>query len=353
MKIASGLSRQIILSMSAVVLSVVLLVILGSYVFYALFWTYLKPSDSPLDHWLPTGPELTWMILTTLAALSLGVVVAGKLSRRILLPLNSVAENLRRVAQGDLTARADADDRSVGEAVLLVNDFNIMAERLQRTTQDQIFWNAAIAHELRTPVTILRGRLQGLAEGIFPPSIPQFNSLLAQVENLTRLIEDIRVVSMADSGHLELQIRQVNFCTEIITIIQLLETDLQAAGFVLVLDLDDTLVNCDPQRIRQALLALMENARRHAVPGCLRIKTYRSSGQYHLLVEDEGPGIDETFIEHAFDAFQRGEQSRSRKSGGSGLGLAVVRAIAKAHGGTAVCHRSTKGGTVFELSWPV
>lgn len=348
MKLTKGLSRQIILSMSAVVLGVMLLVVLGSLVFYAFFW----PSPGcPTDRWMPSGPEWIWISLTTCAGLGVGVAAAVKLSRRILAPLNSVAESLRKVARGDLEARAVADDHSLHEAASLVDDFNTMAERLQRMTREQEFWNAAIAHELRTPVTILRGRLQGLAEGIFAPDPSLFRSLLAHVEGLTHLIEDLRVVGLADSGHLELCWQDIDLATEIGAVTRLLESGLHSAGFELVLDLEDQRVCCDPVRIRQALLALLENVRCHATPGLVRIQTRVEDGICHLRVEDEGPGIDETMVARVFEAFKRGEHSGSAQKGGSGLGLAVVRAIAQAHGGRAVCRRAAKGGTLFELSW--
>lgn len=352
MRLPKGLSRQIVLSMTAVVLSAVLLSILGSYAFYALLLLY-PPTNMPSpDDWMPSGPEWAWMALTTLAAVVLAVMVAIKLAHRILAPLTSVAESLRRVAQGDLSARAVNEDRSLGEATVLVDDFNTLAERLQRMVQDQIFWNAAIAHELRTPVTILRGRLQGLAEGVFKADAEQFNRLLAQVEGLNHLIEDLRVVGLADSGHLELQWREANLAEEVQAVVQLLAPALQATGFAVEVDLYGGPVNCDPTRIQQALLALLENARRHAEPGALYIQLRVQHDQYKLTVEDGGPGIDTALAEHIFDAFQRGEQSRSRESGGSGLGLAVVRAIALAHGGKASCRTSAKGGSAFELVWP-
>jgi len=353
MRLPRGLSRQIVLSMSAVALVVTLLCVLGSYAFYALWLAYSPESvPPPSDTWMPTAPEWAWVALTTCAALGLAVVVAVKLARRILLPLTSVAESLRRIAQGDLDARAIGEDRSLGEAALLVDDFNTMAERLQRMVQEQLFWNAAIAHELRTPVTILRGRLQGLAEGVFAPDATQFRSLLAQVEGLSRLIEDLRVVGLADSGHLDLHWREVELSEEVEAVAGLLAPALREAGFSMNVNLQAGRVRCDPQRIRQALLALLENARRHAMPGILRVESRLAHGQCLLRVEDGGPGIAPEFAERLFDAFQRGERSRSREGGGSGLGLAVVRAIAQAHGGQASCRPSPRGGSVFEIRWP-
>ncbi|SEI18500.1 ATP-binding protein [Pseudomonas fuscovaginae UPB0736] len=352
MKIANSLSRQIILSMSAVVMCVIALALVGSYVFYALLWMFWPPTDIDMDEWLPSGMEWAWMGLITCISLAVGAVVAIKLSRRILMPLNSVAASLRRLADGDLDARAMASDRSLAEATLLVDDFNSMATRLKRMAEEQSFWNAAIAHELRTPLTILRGRLQGLAEGVFTPDQAQFYSLLSQVEGLTRLIEDLRVVGLADNGYLEVDIRKADLAEEIEADAALFEPELLASGFALHLDLLKRPLQCDPARIRQALLAMLENLRQHATPGNVSVRLSSQHGLNVLSVADEGPGIDEDFATHIFEPFQRGESSRSRAQGGSGLGLAVVRAIALAHAGTVTCRNLENGGTEFELSWP-
>lgn len=267
------------------------------------------------------------------------------------MPLNSVAENLRKLADGDLDVQAVAGDESIGEAAILVNDFNSMAQRLKRMAQEQAFWNAAIAHELRTPLTILRGRLQGLAEGVFEPDTAQFYSLLGQVEGLARMIEDLRVVGLGDSGYLEINVQEADLAAGVEDDVRLFEPSLAAAGFTLQLDLQRRILRCDPARIRQALLALLDNVRRHATPGNVNVHLSTRDGVHYLRVRDDGPGIDEDFATHLFEAFQRGENSRSRAQGGSGLGLAVVRAIAIAHGGAVTCRKMENGGTLFELSW--
>lgn len=348
-----GLSRQIARSMMAIAFGVTLLVLLTSYAFYFLWKTYW-PENFSADNWVPTTPEWLWMIGTTLAGLVLAVIVAVNLSRRILVPLNSVADGIRRVAQGDLTARADAGDRSLGEAALLADDFNALANTLQRMTEEQTFWNAAIAHELRTPVTILRGRLQGLAEGVFLPDKGLFRTLLSQVEDLARLIEDLRVVGLAESGHLDLQIRETNLDSEVETVVAFCSDALQLSKQQPVLEQQAGMVHCDPMRIRQALLALVENARRHGVAGTVRIQTKRDSSWIYLSVEDDGPGVAEDFAPHVFTAFRRNPAvPNTEERRGSGLGLAVVAAIAHAHGGQAVCQPTARGGSRFELSWPV
>lgn len=351
MKAPYSLRRQIVFSLSVMVLGVILLSIVGTYLFYELASTYAPGSIS--ETWMPSGVELIWIVGTTLTALSMAGYVAFRLSRRILTPLNSVAQNLREVAQGNLHARATAGEYALGETALLVHDFNTLAERLQNMTREQQFWNAAVAHELRTPVTILRGRLQGLAEGVFTPTPDMFEGLLRQVEGLGRLIEDLRVLSLNDSGHLQLDLAPTDLAAEVSATVQVYAGNLHARGFQLVLELEElSLIVCDAFRIRQALIAMLENALTHADPGSLRIGTRIVNDVCELSVEDQGPGIGPDIAPHVFQAFRRGDPSRSRNSGGSGLGLAVVKAIAEAHGGEAVCQPSANGGTSFMLRWP-
>lgn len=352
MKPAPGLRRQIIHALGLMALGIISLAVIGTYVFYAIAVTYLPGSIS--ESWIPSRVEMIWVGSTILIALGMALYVAVRLSRRILTPLNSVANSLREVAQGRLDARVPIDEQAIGETAQLVRDFNTMAERLQSMTREREFWNAAIAHELRTPVTILRGRLQGLAEGVFLPDRELFESLLRQVEGLTHLIEDLRVLSLNDSGHLELQRSEVRLADELAVVLDAFASPLAASGFMLKRELDAELpVCCDALRIRQALMALLENAQKHAVPGMLTVRLQRSGALCTLSVEDEGPGIGEEVAAYIFDAFRRGDPSRSRKSGGSGLGLAVVKAIAEAHGGSALCQSNGRGGTTFLLSWPI
>ncbi|MGL4693770.1 MAG: histidine kinase dimerization/phospho-acceptor domain-containing protein, partial [Stenotrophomonas maltophilia] len=219
----SGLSRHIVLSMSMMVLAVIVMVILSSYLLYAVLVAFYPGGvDEPVS-WVPSGPELVWMVGVTLIGLTLAVAASVRLSQRILTPLNAVVDSIGRLADGDLGARATVGDRSLGEVALLVDDFNAMARRLQNIEADRVMWHAAIAHELRTPVTILRGRLQGLAEGVFAPDEGQFRSLLAQVEGLSRLIEDLRVLSLADSARLEVRRARNDVVQEVHSVMTLVD----------------------------------------------------------------------------------------------------------------------------------
>ena len=349
----TGLNRQIVLSMSVLMVSSILLIWMGSWIFFAVAFKIDPNMLSEPDDWSPSTVEWLWIFAITIFGLLLAAFFAIKLASRILKPINSVMDSVRRVAHGDLSARAFAGDRSLGETAMLVDDFNSMAERLQRAAKESETWNAAIAHELRTPVTILRGTLQGVVDGVFKPEEVPFSSLLSQVEDLGRLIEDLRTLSLADSGYMQLRMAWTDLTLEIEEVGRLLAPEMEAAGFSLQLQLSDHPVCCDAARIRQIVLALLDNARRYAHPGLLRLRTRVQAGQYYLSVEDAGPGIAEELAPHVFEAFRRGDSARVDLNAGSGLGLAVVEAIARAHGGSAVCTRGKAGGSLFTIKWPV
>lgn len=349
---APSISREMVRSMS--ILAIALSVIYCSSA-YAFYWLLLKhnPSIGSLSCvWMPTIPELAWMASIALCGVLMAFFISIKLAKRILQPIQSVLENVRRVADGDLSARATADAGALGETHLLVDRFNAMAERLEHSAKEVATWNAAIAHELRTPVTVLKGRLQGLADGVFAPEEAQFRSLLAQVDGLSRLIEDLRMLSLFEAGRMQLQLAPADLVSEIRGVVALLAPDAEKLGFRIVVDLVDRPITCDAARIRQALLALLDNAWRYAQPGEVRIETRISDSQCRLCVEDSGPGLDDDIAASAFDT-RPVSNWQPRVKGGSGLGLTVVRAIAEAHGGTAAYCRSRRGGALFEIAWPV
>ncbi|MBN4958945.1 ATP-binding protein [Stenotrophomonas maltophilia] len=350
----SGLSRHIIVSMSLMVIGVIVMMILSSWLLYAVLVEFFPGSTEEPESWLPTGPELAWMVGVILTGLALAIAASFRLAHRILSPLNSLVDSVRALASGDLGARASVEENSPGEVATLVEDFNAMARRLQHMESERAMWHAAIAHELRTPVTILRGRLQGLAEGVFHPDESQFRSLLAQVEGLSRLIEDLRVLSLSDNARLDVRRARTDVVAEVHSVMTLVDPQFRAAGFVLELETsrEEHNAHCDPTRLRQALLALLENARRYASPGKVRIAVHDTPGHVQVAIEDEGPGIDPGLHVDIFTPFMRADGSRSRQGGGSGLGLAVVKAIADAHGGHAYCTPGSCGGSRFVIELP-
>jgi len=349
--VRAGLRYQIAKAFAAMALAMMVLSIAGSYVFYALASSFAP--DMLSSTWVPSRAELVWIVVTVAAGVLLSIGVGVALSKRILTPLNSVAAHLREIANGNLDARVRLDARASAETRELAQDVNALAERLQHAVREQEFWNAAVAHELRTPVTVLLGRLQGLADGVFTADRATLDGLLRQANGLSRLVDDLRVISLGESRHLELSIEPVDVARVLEDVRELYAQRLMGTGFDLQIRCDVPCpVDCDPQRVRQALIALMDNAMTHATPGVLLLYAGREDDDVIVGVSDAGPGIAPDALARVFQPFWRGDASRARTRGGSGLGLAVVEAIAHAHGGQAGARIAVSGGTDVFLRWP-
>ena len=346
---AGGLGRQITLSMVVATVASVVVTISSLYLFYGVVIRFAPSLLFPESgEWLPSGLEWVMILLMCGVAICIAVFVSVRLARRIVAPLVSVAESARRISHGDLKARAVSGDQSLSEAAMLVDNFNLLAERLERAGEAVTHWNATIAHELRTPVTILSGRLQGLADGVFKPDPPLLRSLVSQVHSLAGLIEDLRTVSLFEGGRLDMRFQPVELSEEIGAVVRLLQPGLESAGFTIQPELEPGICEVDPARIKQAVMALLENVKRHARPGLVRVILRLDPQTVKISIVDQGPGLDPDFAPYAFEPFRRYiEQAGPNK--GSGLGLSVVMTIAKAHGGSAM-YETIDGGACFMLS---
>lgn len=341
-------TQLVVAMMSVVVLSMALSVLAFEIVYFTLFTMGLPGIQSVQELYLnPT--DIAILAVSIMVGVTLASLLAIRIARQTLRPMRSVEQALRSIAQGDLSARAGEDANAPREAAALVEDFNRMALRLEQASNNISTWNAQIAHELRTPLTVLGGKLQGVVDGVFPPDERLFATLLVQVEALKRLVEDLRVVSLADSGHLALRLEHVQPAQEVQALIDLLQPALEDAGFEIFVTAETGEALIDSGRVRQALLALVENARVHAPPGALHVRTTLSRDRVVFEVADAGTGLPVDFLPDAFRPFERPAMAKGRR--GSGLGLSVVRAIALAHGGTASFQRR-QGLSTFILDLP-
>lgn len=346
----SPLGRQIIRSVVIIALGSVLMTTAASYLLYGFILRFAPESFLPEPNWIPSGIEWVVIGLVSLLAAIVAAYAAQGLARRILAPIISVAENARRMAAGDLTARAESEETALSELSILVDDFNLLGTRLEMASHAVTQWNATIAHELRTPVTILRGRIQGLADGVFKPEPQLLRSLETQIVSLARLIDDLRTVTLFDCGQLRADMQQLNLADSVLGCVEFMRPDLEKAGFNIVTAIDAVTCMADPARIRQALMALLENVRRHASPGRILVTLRRSNQTILLNVQDTGPGLMPEFEKHAFDVFER-YMEKGGVMKGSGLGLSVVRAIADAHDGEA-SYATVAGGASFTIAFP-
>jgi two-component system, OmpR family, sensor histidine kinase AdeS len=287
------------------------------------------------------------------ASLLAGILIALIIAPRIGRPLEAVSAAAQRVADGDLSARIDAKAGGVGETANLIDSFNRMASSLERFQRQSVESSAAIAHELRTPLTILQGRLQGMVEGVFETKPRDLEGLIDQVESLSRIVSDLNIVSLAQAGRLSVHQEPVWLEESMASLLHTVMPDLEKAGLIVEADLRPANGFADASRVRQAALVLIENVKRHAAAGgSIRVETGVDERQAFIRVLDRGPGINPDSADRMFEPFWRSEASRSRATGGSGLGLSVVASIASAHGGSVSAAPRDGGGAVFELRLP-
>jgi two-component system sensor histidine kinase AdeS len=348
-----GLRRRIALAMVGVT-ALALIVTIGGLLALRLGMAYFFPGILPdyEDVRMSAGEGMAMILLGVIGLI--GAAYAGdRLARRIARPVEAVAGAARRLAEKSTFSPEEIpEDCAFEETAQLVDDFNEMARRIDQGINEARILNLAIAHELRTPLTIVQGRLQGFIDGVFTPNDAAFRALIDQVEGLARTADDLRTISLAAADRLELRITTVDLGAEAASVVEVMRPDFIEAGMTLELDASTSLVPGDAQRIRQALIALLDNARRYAAKGRVVVQIRSTRDMGILRVKDEGPGMPPEFVSRAFTLFERGEESRSRSSGGSGLGLSVVEAIMTAHGGAVRIDNDVGAGATFELSLP-
>ncbi|MFC6748723.1 ATP-binding protein [Deinococcus aquaticus] len=279
-------------------------------------------------------------------------LLAWLLARRIAQPVSAVSRAASRLAGGDLSARAPMQT-SEREMAALAQSFNEMAENLQLLEQERQQAVADIAHELRTPIAVMQARLDALEDGVYPLNTEQITLLSTQTQLLTRLVGDLRTITLAEGGKLALDPCPLDLGTLGRDVVGDLQDRAAARGVLLSVQAAETLIHGDPVRVRQITTNLVDNALRHA-RSRVSVQIEAVQGQALLHVEDDGPGVPEDSREAVFTRFTRLDGSRTRDTGGSGLGLAIVRALAAAHGGAAHLSGSASlGGARFTVTIPV
>jgi two-component system, OmpR family, sensor histidine kinase AdeS len=293
------------------------------------------------------------LVVLSVFAATLGAALSLVLADRLARPIEEVVGAAQKIAKGDLTARAQITRTSVGESAQLVSDFNHMAAALEGFEREMNESSAAIAHELRTPLTVLRGYVQGSIDGVFPATEAHMALLLVHIESLSRVVDDLQTLTLSKTGGLTMSMETIDASQEIATLLDAMEPAVKAVGMTIQRELATTPILADPVRLRQAVAALIDNARNYAAAGCvITVQTQAVRAGVIVRVLDRGPGLPEAHLVRSFDRFWRGEPSRGKHSGGSGLGLSVVKAIAAAHGGEARLNNRPSGGLSVEITLP-
>ncbi|RGP35422.1 ATP-binding protein [Pseudotabrizicola alkalilacus] len=347
---AGSLNARITRTMIGLTLTAFAVVFLGLTAYFLFIYEWLYPDAAYDENWRLGDTVMVGVLLSV--ALMAASLIGWRLARRIVAPLKTVAGAARLIATGDFSARAEVLHDSYGEAGALVADFNLMAERLQRAEAELTYSNSAIAHELRTPLTILRGRLQGLSDGVFEPTPQLYERLISHVDDLSRIVDELRALALSNAGQLDLICTQADLGAEAAVTLASLESDLSGAGITLTRTLHPATTFADGARLRQAFVAVLENCRRYAPGSAVHVETGVEGDTVYFRCTDTGLGLSEENRARAFDRFWRADESRGRSLGGSGLGLPIVRAIARAHGGEALILPSERSGLAVEIRLP-
>jgi two-component system sensor histidine kinase BaeS len=302
---------------------------------------------------LPSGaPPLTGPIVGVMvvALAVLGLTVAARVIRRVALPLGDIMEAAGRVADGDYAARVA--EHGPRELRALARAFNSMAARLEKNEEQRRRLLADITHELRTPLTVIQGSLEGLLDGVYPRDDEHLASLLDEAHVLSRLIEDLRTLSLAEAGALVLKREPTDLAALLGETTASFRAQAEAAGVSLEMEAapDLPLLELDPVRLREVAGNLIANALRYTPRGgCIRLECSldKSNGDVAVSVSDTGRGIAPEELPHIFDRFYKSADSR-----GSGLGLAIAKNLVAAHGGEITAESTAGQGTTFRFTLP-
>jgi signal transduction histidine kinase len=295
-----------------------------------------------------------FLLLGGSVAIVIALLLTFVLSRRMSSPIDVLANAARRLGRGDLSQRVQFQGK--GEVAALAQAFNSMAADLERAEQLRRNLVADVAHELRTPLSNIQGYLEAIRDRVMKPNVATIRSLNEEAVLLSRLVNELQELSLAEAGELKL-VYQAEDITELVK--QAMTTwrpKIEAKEISLSLDLPDNLppVNIDWQRVNQVLHNLLENAVAHTRKGgTINVSAITQGDWVEVYVSDTGEGIPAEDLPHIFERFYRVDKSRARATGGSGLGLTIAKRLVEAHGGKITVQSELGKGSRFSFTLPI
>jgi two-component system sensor histidine kinase BaeS len=311
------------------------------------------------------GAALVWLLLSVTGAVgsaplaraisgaglvlgALALVAAWIALRRLAPPATRLVDASRRIEDGDYSARVPV--RGPSELRSLARAFNAMSSRLEADEARRRSVLADVAHELRTPITVIRGQAEGIVDGVYPADAEQMRPVLAATRTLEVLVDDLRTLALAEVGTLHLQREPVDLSVLVHDTLAPFADTARAAGARLSAHVEPPalVVEVDAVRLGSVLANLVANSLRHVhAGGEVRVEASRRGGSVRIVVRDDGDGIPADMLPRVFDRFVKGAGSP-----GSGLGLAIVRDIVDAHGGRVAVESTPGAGTEVEIDLP-
>jgi len=291
-------------------------------------------------------PSFPFFLIPIGIVVLIAIAVGGGM-RRMTRPMNNLIEAARRIESGDYSAQVpewgSQDIRSVAHA------FNSMSARLKSMDEQRRSFMADVTHELRTPLSVIRGQAEAISDGMYPADAEHLAPILDATQTLDRLVEDLRTLVLTDAGNLVLHKEQTDLGTLVRDTVESFQAQAESAGISLTTEIADKIatVEVDPARIRQVIGNLLSNAIRHTSKGgSVKVSVGSSGDQVITTVADTGEGIPPDLLPHVFDRFVKGPNST-----GSGLGLAIARDIVNLHSGH-ISATSGASGTTLTVTLP-
>ena len=288
--------------------------------------------------------------------LILSGIISFFLSKHLLAPVQRLTAGMKSLTSLEFGTRIDV--RTGDELGQLASGFNAMAQTLERYEKMRQQWISDIAHELRTPLSILRGEIEAIQDGIHEMNPDILNSLHQETLYLSKIVADLHELSLAEAGALFFKKDPVNPLRVLKETIDIFRTKFDQHQIAIRENLEDDpniIFIGDADRLAQLFANLLENTLRYAtkIPATLKIWRSRTENQLVLFFEDSGPGVPEESLERLFDRLYRVDPARTRAKGGSGLGLSICKNIVEAHGGTIKALNATAGGLRIEIMFPL
>jgi signal transduction histidine kinase len=281
------------------------------------------------------------------------LVLGFLLSRRVVTPLAEVIAAAEQVTEGNLSTRVSV--QGPHDLRALSDSFNQMAEVLESNDRERRAMLADIAHELRTPLSVLRGRLEGVMDGIYPADEGHIAPALEETYLLERLVDDLHLLTLAETRQLTFEKKEIDLGELAGRVLSLFQAQAVESGIELALEsvTPVAMATLDPQRTEQVVGNLVSNAL-HFTPreGRIWIEVQRGQGTVSLTVNDNGPGVPEDQLALIFERFWRSDKSRARTSGGAGLGLAIAKQMVEGQGGSIFALNLPGGGLSISITFP-
>ena len=319
-------------------------------------WLGLRNEKNPSD---PLGlaflkQQAQAFYIVGALMLALAAVVAFLLSRHLLAPVQQLIKGTRSLTSRKFDTRINVT--TTDELGQLAEDFNRMAQTLQQYEQLRQQWISDIAHELRTPLSILRGEIEALQDGIREASSQRLESLHAEVVHMSKIVSNLHDLSLAESAALNIKREPVNLVRAVRACLKKFQSRFDERGIALVDELGDTetiTIPGDKDRLTQVFSNILENTLRYTdCPGSLTLRQLCTAGEVLLQFADTVPGVPTESLGRLFDRLYRVDPSRSREHGGSGLGLSICKTIIEAHNGTIKARQAATGGLLIEIMLP-